>query len=239
VAKIRDIPRSGWLLVGFVAALVLIPTAAVAVTSSVIIKGGTLAGQAGVTSTHQLLTNGEIQGSSGNQADVNASGQLKTSSAIQGAPSGNQAEVTGAGQLLGTTVAPANFYQPSLQPVQLNLTGVFAAPAGQALVVTSIRIDTYINPTPGGGNNIFFEVETGTTCTGSFAGTYSEYINPGGLGETILPLDPGLGVPMGDALCAVPNGSPQSEVSVSGYTVPPGEVTSSGVLRSPVPPTQR
>jgi hypothetical protein len=217
VLKIRDIPRSGWLLIGIVVALLLFPTAAAAITSTVIIKGGTAGGEALVTGNHQLLTE----------------------SAIQGTPSSNQAEVTGAGQLLGTTATPANFYQPTSQMALAgNSMGVFAAPAGRALVVTSIRIDTFFNPSPGGGNNIFFEVETGTTCTGSRVGTYSEFINPGGLVETVLPLDPGLGVPVGDALCAFPSGNPSSEVSVSGYTVPAGEVTSSGVHHSPVPPTQ-
>jgi hypothetical protein len=58
MSRIKNISRSGWLVTGVVAALLLVPTAAtaVAVTSIVTIKGGTAAGQASVTGANQLLT---------------------------------------------------------------------------------------------------------------------------------------------------------------------------------------
>ena len=58
MSRIKSISHPGWLVIGAVAALLVVPTAAaaVAVTSSVIIKGGTSAGQASVTGAHQLLT---------------------------------------------------------------------------------------------------------------------------------------------------------------------------------------
>jgi hypothetical protein len=55
VSKIKSISRPGWVVIGVVATLLLVPTAAVAVASNVIVKGGTGPGQADVTSAHQLL----------------------------------------------------------------------------------------------------------------------------------------------------------------------------------------
>ncbi|HXW34608.1 MAG TPA: hypothetical protein VEJ87_08505 [Acidimicrobiales bacterium] len=81
-------------------------------------------------------------------------------------------------------------------------------------------------------------METGTSCAGTEVGTYSEFVNPGSEEETVLPLDPGVGVPSGDSLCAFPTGGPYSLVSVSGYTVPSSEVTLCA-LHTAERPTQR
>jgi hypothetical protein len=63
---------------GILAALLLVPTTAVAVTATTtIIQGGTAAGQVSVTS-HRLQTNDEIRGYSGNFAAVTYDGQLLT-----------------------------------------------------------------------------------------------------------------------------------------------------------------
>jgi hypothetical protein len=56
MSKYKNISRPSWIVVGIVAALVLVPTVAVATTSNVIIKNGTVAGQAGVTPAQQLLS---------------------------------------------------------------------------------------------------------------------------------------------------------------------------------------
>ena len=57
MSRIKNISRPGWVVIGIVAALVLVPSAAIAVTSTVIIQGGAAAGQASVSAAHQLLTN--------------------------------------------------------------------------------------------------------------------------------------------------------------------------------------
>jgi hypothetical protein len=58
VSKIKNISRTGWLVTGIIAALLLVPTTAVAVTTATmtIIKGGTATGEASVTPAHQLLS---------------------------------------------------------------------------------------------------------------------------------------------------------------------------------------
>jgi hypothetical protein len=58
VSRIKNISRTGWLVAGFIAALLLVPTTAVAVTSATvsIIKSGGGSGEASVTTAHQLLT---------------------------------------------------------------------------------------------------------------------------------------------------------------------------------------
>jgi hypothetical protein len=55
LSRIKNISRPAWVVIGVIAALLLVPTAAVAVASNVIVKGGTGPGQAGVTTAHQLL----------------------------------------------------------------------------------------------------------------------------------------------------------------------------------------
>jgi hypothetical protein len=54
MAKIRELSRTGWLVTGLVIALILIPTAAAAVTFTTIV--GTSGNKADVTATHQLQT---------------------------------------------------------------------------------------------------------------------------------------------------------------------------------------
>jgi hypothetical protein len=180
MSRIKNISRSGWFVVGVVAAMLIVPTTAAAVTSSVIIKGGTSAGQAGVTGSHQLMTNGEIQGASGNQADV-----------------------TPAGQLLNTEAAPDSFFQSPSTLVNTTFAELTAPPTGLALVITTIHIAVDSVTATGFSSQLRFLVETGTTCTGTTVGTFSQTTFAGMVGETDIPLTPGLGVPSGDSLCVI------------------------------------
>jgi hypothetical protein len=101
-----------------------------------------------------------------------------------------------------------------------------------------LHINVYNDPTPGSDDFVAFLVETGTTCAGSFVGTY-QIINPGSIGEIYIPLEPGVGVPAGDAVCGVAIGSAEADVEVSGYTVPSSSVTSGPLHRLPALPKQR
>jgi hypothetical protein len=152
-------------------------------------------------------------------------------SGIEGT-SGNKADVTPAGQLQEAEAAPNALFQNSYSPVTSSEYVDVATPlASSALVVTTIHVDTFINPSPGDDQNIVLFVETGTSCSGSRVGSYLEFLNPGGIGETDIPMAPGLGIPQGDGLCAEAAGSVVAEVSVSGYTVPSAAV-SAGVIHS-------
>jgi hypothetical protein len=199
MSKISNISRTGWLVVGIVAALLLVPATAVAVTATAtIIQGGTAADQASVTA-HRLQTNDEIKGYSGN----------------------NFAAVTYDGQLLTTTTDPSTFVNNTAIEVDggTGYQPVFTAPTGNAVVVTTIHLDTASDPTPGPTENIVFTVQPGTGCPGSSrVGDYSELVSPGSLGETDIPFNPGLAIPTGDALCAKSSG-PIVDLSVTGYLV--------------------
>jgi hypothetical protein len=223
VSKIRDISRSGWLLIGIVAAVVLIPTAAAAVTSTVIIKGGTLAGQAGVTGAHQLLTNGEIQGSSGNQANVNTTGQLLTNGEIQGT-SGHQANVDGNGMLL-TATSPR--YASAGNNTEVGVFGsgydvpLIIDPAGSATddMISAIYID--VDQLVGGRSQILLLELPGTTCApGGF-----QAVDSSSLGTTEITYPSALAITPGDVLCVEENiTGADAIITAVGYVIPQGTV---------------
>jgi len=99
---------------------------------------------------------------------------------------------------------------------------VFAAPTGKALIVRDVRVDVYGDPTPGSGNTISFY--TGTGCASIVAD-----VNPPGVGETVLPFDPGLAIPQGQGLYATTGGNVEAETYADGYTVPATQVPASAV----------
>ncbi len=157
---------------------------------------------------------------------------------IKGNPSGNKADVSPAGQLLTTTADPSSFFQSASQDLSGSSTFVATPPAGLALVVTSIHVDVYADPSPGSGEYVDFIIES-ETCSGACIGEYAQVINPGSVGEVDVPLEPGLGIPAGDALCGDVAGSVNAEASVSGYTVPSSSVTSGPLHRVSSLPKQR
>jgi hypothetical protein len=108
-----------------------------------------------------------------------------------------------------------------------------------ALIVTTIHVDVFGDPTPGNGQNVALLVENNNACTGSQVGSYFQFVNPAVLGETDIPLAPGLGIPAGGALCAFAGGAVQAEVSVSGYKVPAGTVAAGSLQAVPALRQQR
>jgi hypothetical protein len=160
---------------------------------------------------------------------------------IQDQTTKTPAGVTPTGNLKVAEAAPSAFFQNNSTTVTVSSGWVpVATPsAGSALIVTTIHVDTFYDPTPGNGQNVLFFIKTGTSCTGSQVGTYYLWLNPGMIGETDIPLAPGLGIPAGDALCALGGGSLQAEVSVSGYTVPAGTVAAGALHPIQALPKQR
>ena len=199
MSKIKNISRAGWLVAGILAALLLIPTTAVAVTTvtMTIIRGGTASGEASVTGAHQLLT---------------------------------------------TTASPnqyVNTHSVTVANTTLTAVPVASPPSRHGLIVTIIHIDTYADPNPGPETFIDFFIESGTACSGKAVGTYDEFVNPPSPGETDIPFDPGLAVPAGDALCAVPTDGADAKISVTGYTVPSSAVPAMPLHRVPALPRQQ
>jgi len=76
MSKIKNISAAGWLVAGVIAALLLVPTTAVAVTTATvsIIKGGTAMGEASVTPAHQLLSTTANPGAYVNTGFVTSTG---------------------------------------------------------------------------------------------------------------------------------------------------------------------
>jgi hypothetical protein len=195
MSKIKNFSATGWLVAGITAALLLVPTTAVAVTATTtIIQGGTAAGQASVTAAHQLLS---------------------------------------------TTVNPKAYVNTPSLPVDGNgdIVAIAEAPSWAALIVTTIHVGTFVDPTPGSGQFIQLVITTGG-CPGGQVGSFNLDVHPGAIGETDIPITPGVAVPAGDILCAGGVGSVQADISVTGYTVPSSEVPAGPVHRFPALPRQ-
>jgi hypothetical protein len=94
---------------------------------------------------------------------------------------------------------------------------ILAAPAGKALVIKTIHVDTYSNPSPNQGN--YVGIYVGASCD-----SLALFVNPATLGLTSIPLDPGVTVPAGKSLSALSGGSVGVEVYAMGYTVPASSV---------------
>jgi hypothetical protein len=212
MSRIKNIPRPGWLVIGVLATLLVIPTTAAAVTSAVIIKGGTGAGEASVTATHQLLTNSEIQGSSGNEANVNSSGALNTS--LSGVT------VDGNSSVATTSVPTASTVQGTVE-IGADL-GSYNLPVVTALssfdmVVTSVDVDA--DGLAGGRSQVLLSVDSGTTCPISFF----QAVDSSSFGTTEVTYPTGLKIPAGDSLCLDQNVTgADAIVSVFGYNIAKG-----------------
>jgi hypothetical protein len=136
-------------------------------------------------------------------AQVTASGALKVS-----------------GSLTATQASASNFVRATV----FGLAGssgcvvVLAPPAGKALIVTGVEVDTFDDPSPGAGQHVSLDV---SSCSTQVAD-----VNPPSVGATVLPFQPGLVVPAGSNLSAFVSGALQAEVYAYGYLVSASSVSS-------------
>jgi hypothetical protein len=189
-----------------------------------------------------------------NVAKVDAKNNLNT--AVHDAVSGVAAKVNSLGQQLAAITGTVTVAYPTSAIVRGALTGtddcgggtclkVIAPPAGKALVVTSIHVNTYNAATPGGGENVAFYRSSDGTCHLATLDLLMDRVNPGVVGVTLLQYDlpGGLTIPAGKALCAL-NSDPThvgAEVTAWGYSVPstavpatapaPGSPTGAALLK--------
>jgi hypothetical protein len=96
-------------------------------------------------------------------------------------------------------------------------------PAGKALIVRQVRIDTYENPTPGTANNVILYVGTGG-CD-QLVGD----VNPASIGLDTITFDPGLGIPAGSKLLAYQQGV-SAEAYTDAYLVKANQVPPSTIV---------
>jgi hypothetical protein len=151
-----------------------------------------------------------------NQANVNGSGQL--SAAGTGKVTAKVAYPTSAivhsdSGINGPVVIPDDCASGSC-------VKLIAPPAGKALVVTSIHVDTHSDPNPGSTINITRSNDG--TCSVASIDTRMEFVTPSGLGMTDVQygVPGGMTIPTGKALC-IQNSDPNLQVLMTawGYAV--------------------
>ncbi len=153
----------------------------------------------------------------------------------------NKADVSPAGQLLTSPADPNSLYA-STPTIVSALSGVKVAqpPSGSALVLTSLAVDVYYNPSGGGTNLIYFVVQNGS-CSGDEVGSFAPDVAISGLNLVNVPIGSGVAIPAGDVLCGYSQGpaSPEADVWANGYTVPSSSVAAGAVHALGSPPYQR
>ena len=139
-------------------------------------------------------------------AKVDANGKLQ----VGGGP------VSLTGTATTQLAAPSTYLHSRFFPIAGSCNVVATPPAGKAMIVRDVRIDVYQDPMPGSGQ--YVSLYSDNTCS-SLVGD----VNPATVGETVLPLDPGLGIPAGSGLSVLVGGSVGAEVYTDGYAVPSGQ----------------
>jgi hypothetical protein len=117
-------------------------------------------------------------------------------------------------------------------------TKLVAPPAGSALVITAIHVDTFLNASPG-STAINIVRSSNGSCSFASIETTMERVSPGGIGVTDLqyPVPGGMVVSAGKALC-LDNGNPavlDAYVTAWGYSVPSAAVPAAKVAALPKP----
>jgi hypothetical protein len=131
---------------------------------------------------------------------------------IEGATGGTHANVTGAGQLEVTAAGASQMFLKTVHAGGNGGPSLVGPPKGKALIVTSIHVSA---TTTGGGSYTLYFVVHGIKTTIENASCPP--------GVTVLPFDPGLPIPSGQALYAFGN-LLGVDVTVVGYTVPASAV---------------
>ena len=98
---------------------------------------------------------------------------------------------------------------------------MLTAPAKAALIVETIHVNTNEDANPGYSSSFYLFIGIDGSC-GNYlkynGATWEQFVNPPEIGETGLPMSPGLVIPSGDSLCAGTDGI-DVDITVSGYTV--------------------
>jgi hypothetical protein len=157
-----------------------------------------------------------------NLAKVDASGRLQTAGS------------TSVTNTVNTQLAPPSAYIHTTTFAITTSRGCLVLatpPTGKAMVVRGVRIDVFSDPSPGPDQDL--TIYSDATCTTQVAD-----VNPATVGETVLPFDPGLGIPAKSGLSARATGSVQGEVytdaySVSASSVPAAATTTASKAQAP------
>jgi hypothetical protein len=157
-----------------------------------------------------------------NVAKVDASGRLQVNGA---------AAVT---NTVNTELAAPSAYLHSTTFAIVNSRGCLVLtqpPTNKAMIVREVRVDVFADPSPGPDEDL--TIYRDSTCTSQVAD-----VNPATVGETVLPFDPGLGIPANSGISARATGSVEAEAYVDAYSVSASSVPATPATATP-PPTQR
>jgi hypothetical protein len=140
-----------------------------------------------------------------------------TSHVVIQSSSGNAAQVDTSGRLLTQQSSPANFFHAAAHQIgsASGCINIATAPNGKAIIVRQVRVDTTTNPAPGSSQAILIYVDK--KCA-TDVGT----VNPPGIGLTVVPFDPGVGLRAGMSVQVF--GSIIADIYVDGYLVPASSV---------------
>ena len=94
------------------------------------------------------------------------------------------------------------------------------------MIVREVRVDVFADPSPGPDEDL--TIYRDDSCARQVAD-----VNPATVGETVLPFDPGLGIPASSGISARAAGSVEAEAYVDAYSV-----SSSSVPATPATATQ-
>lgn len=139
-------------------------------------------------------------------AHVDASGRLEV-----GDGSG---PLTVDGTVTTQQATPANY----VHVATLGLTSgrgcveIAAPPTNRAMIVTDVKIDVFSDPSP--GPDQYVRVFSDPSCQTAVAD-----VNPSGVGQTLVPFEPGVGIAAGSQLSAIVSGSVEAEAYTDGYAV--------------------
>jgi hypothetical protein len=191
MTKFKFMPKLGWFIVGLAVAVLLIPS--------------TVAG------ARSVLKYTGIEGTSGNQADVTAAGQVLTAGAQPSNLLGGS--VSGSGGFIATTSGGENV--------------VFTAPSNSAIIMEEISLNIHEWSSAAGTTTYIFLFVGTDSCADGVGGWYST-VSPTGFGPSQLTLTPGVAVPAGDELCAYAisgSGEYATDLTATGSVVPAASVT--------------
>jgi hypothetical protein len=179
-----------------------------------------------------VAANGVISGSNvfvtnsttGKRAVVSSTGALSVGGSVTATEASPQSFIVGAAD--PTTAVGTDIFTPLATP-----------PAGKAIVVTSVAVDTFQDDTPGSGEYIGIAIsKTDATCGNVVAnppaGLNLADVNPGSVGATVMPFQPGVVVPAGRALCVQNTDESHlgAEVFAYGYLVPAASAPTGAVV---------
>jgi hypothetical protein len=112
---------------------------------------------------------------------------------------------------------------------------IAAVGTSRGLVVKSIHIDTYVNPSPGSGQAFYLYYGPASSPCSNIL----EVANPPGIGPTVLDLGAGVALPAGNYLSVQAGGSVAAEFTAYGFTIASSQAPAAAPAAKAATPQQK